>query len=421
MKKLIDNNPVINILESEYKRLLGFPSNYTLEGRVCELAEWAKHWYALNGHPWIYAYEADELYLSSDKLLIDNIEFSSQKFREQLSEAGAFSAMVVIVSAGKECEEKAQQLWQEGKPDKYFFLEIYGSAVVEYLITSTGATFCAWADESGYAILPHYSPGYPGWNAEDQFPLYQLIKHKSGNNLPGDIKILQSGMLNPKKSMLAVFGITKETARVKNLRELIPCENCSLEACNYRRVPFKYSRAQIEDVSRMQPVANNIPYEAQNRHTTLNLNANYKVNPKTLQKWANERLKIHFLEDESVEAGFKYEGTTCSNMGHKLEFDYTIKLSPSSEGYRIIELNCRPAADDNGHTYMCEYLQDSETLMSNIENEKPLLNKNLNEILEWKRPFNPEGCYCNSDSREHKWGLVLEVLHYKLAQIENKN
>ena len=80
MKKLIDNNPEINILESEYKRLLGFPSNYILEGRVCKLAEWAKHWYALNGHPWIYAYEADELYLSSDKLLIDNIEFSSQKF-----------------------------------------------------------------------------------------------------------------------------------------------------------------------------------------------------------------------------------------------------------------------------------------------------------------------------------------------------
>ena len=421
MKRLIDNNPDINIRESEYERLLGFPSNYALEGRVCELAEWAKQWYAENGHPWIYAFEADELNVSSDKLLIDNIEFSSQKFRDQLSEAGAFGAMIVIVSAGKECEEKARKLWQEGKPDEYFFLEIYGSAVVEYLITSTGAKFCAWADELGYAILPHYSPGYPGWIAEDQFPLYQLIKQKSGNNLPGDIKILESGMLNPKKSMLAVFGITKETARVKNLRELIPCENCSLEACNYRRVPFKYSRAQIEDVSRLQPVTNKISFESRDGQSPLNLNATYKVNPKTLKKWADERLKINFLKDSYIEARFRYEGTTCSNMGHKLEFDYQIKLSPPSEGYKIIELVCGPASDDNGHTYMCEYLQDPETLMSTIENEKPLLNKRLNEVLDWERPFNPEGCYCNSESREHKWGLVLEVLHYKLAQMESKN
>jgi hypothetical protein len=38
----------------------------------------------------------------------------------------------------------------------------------------------------------------------------------------------------------------------------------------------------------------------------------------------------------------------------------------------------------------------------------------------WKRQFSPAGCYCDSFSREHKWGLVLEVIHYALAQYEKQ-
>ena len=69
---------------------------------------------------------------------------------------------------------------------------------------------------------------------------------------------------------------------------------------------------------------------------------------------------------------------------------------------------------------MCEYIRNPENLMQSIENEKPLIGKQLNEILNWKFQFNPEGCYCKPYSREHKWGLVLEVLHYALVRYENK-
>jgi hypothetical protein len=34
----------------------------------------------------------------------------------------------------------------------------------------------------------------------------------------------------------------------------------------------------------------------------------------------------------------------------------------------------------------------------------------------WTRPASPAGCYCEPDSRLHKWGLVLETIHYALAQ-----
>ena len=54
--------------------------------------------------------------------------------------------------------------------------------------------------------------------------------------------------------------------------------------------------------------------------------------------------------------------------------------------------------------------------MSAIEKEKPFLGKPLNDVLDWEREYNPSGCYCSSESRDYKWGLVFEVLHYALAQ-----
>jgi hypothetical protein len=52
--------------------------------------------------------------------------------------------------------------------------------------------------------------------------------------------------------------------------------------------------------------------------------------------------------------------------------------------------------------------------MSRIAEEKPLIGRPLGDVLHWKREFSPTGCYCDRASRDHKWGLVLEVIHYAL-------
>ena len=67
---------------------------------------------------------------------------------------------------------------------------------------------------------------------------------------------------------------------------------------------------------------------------------------------------------------------------------------------------------------MCEYLNNPEQLMSSIANEKPLLGLPLNEVLNWQRSYHPSGCYCDSSSRAHKWGLALEVIHFAMVQYE---
>src|SRR5437763_2228207 len=216
MLELIETHPDINVLESEYKRLLGFPGEYALDGRVRELADWARDWYAKNGKPWIYARHTP-LELGSEKVRINGSQFRATRLHEQLAEAQAHAAMLVAVSAGKQCEEKARELWQEGKPDEYFFIEVFGSAVVEHLVTAAGARICAWAEQQGMVALPHYSPGYSGWDVAEQTKLFGALRQKNPSPFPGDLRVFDSGMLQPKKSLLALVAITKYRDKVRHL------------------------------------------------------------------------------------------------------------------------------------------------------------------------------------------------------------
>ena len=103
--------------------------------------------------------------------------------------------MLVAVSAGPECERRARQLWQDGKPDEYFFMEAFGSAVVEHLITIASGRICDWADRQGMLALPHYSPGYSGWDVADQNKLWSLIRPQNGHSIATELQVMESGML----------------------------------------------------------------------------------------------------------------------------------------------------------------------------------------------------------------------------------
>lgn len=383
MTEWVDRAPDVNVEPAEYIRLLGYPRGRVLEGRAKELADWAREWYAVNGQPWVYAREVDGFAMGSGSIHVDGAEFTSERLRQTLQKADAHSVILAAVSAGPELEEHAHQLWEQERPDEYFFLEVFGSAMVEHLVMLAGARFCAWAESQQMAVLPHYSPGYPEWDIGEQSLLLDVLTRKA--SLPSTIETLESGALRPKKSLLAVFGITRHAERLRRLTELVPCENCSLGGCQYRRAPYRSADAK------------------------------YTVNTRALKRWAEERLSLTTREDGGIDALFRYDGTTCTNMGRPLAFHYNLRLGSREEGFPIQQQGCAPAPGDRGHSFMCEYIRDGGNLLASIDNEKPLHGRPLHEVLEWTRPASPAGCYCEPASREHKWGLVLETVHYALA------
>jgi hypothetical protein len=383
----------VNVEAAEYQRLLGYPKEHAMEGRAAELAEWAREWYTRNGRPWTFEREARAVVVCGEEISIEGEVFRSSRLARTLSQAEAHGAVLVAVGAGPELEEEARRLWSEEKPDEYFFLEMYGSAVVEQLTTQAGARLCGWAESNGMAVLPHYSPGYPEWDISEQPRLRRLFE----DGVP--VEVLDSGMLRPKKSLLAVFGLTRQVDRVRRLTDLVPCENCSFAGCDYRRAPYRRSAALV-------PLARN---------------AEYGVNRKALRRWASERLKLDAREDGGVDALFRFDGTTCSNMGRAFTFYYGVRLGRRDEGYPIQEQWCGPAPGDVGHTFMCRYRTDAEFLMTAIAADRPLLGRRLDEVLTWKRDVCSAGCYCEPASREHKWGLVLETVHFALVEQEDKS
>ena len=235
--------PPINVQPEEYLRLLGYPRDYLLGGRALELANGARDWYRKHGRPWMYAREASSLALGHSTFLINRVEFSGARLRKTLETANATSVVVAAVGAGAELEAEAQRLWLEEKPDEYFFLEVYGSAVVEHLVAVIGAQLCAIAEGEGRAVLPHYSPGYPEWQINEQAKLLSVLTDSV--TLPGCLEVMESGMLRPKKSLLAVFGVTKEADRVRSLADLNPCTGCALPNCQYRRVAYRRPRSRV--------------------------------------------------------------------------------------------------------------------------------------------------------------------------------
>ena len=395
----------VSVLPEEYVRLLGYPRGWVLEGRALELADWAREWYATHGRPWFYARQAESFEINGDSIWIDGVQFTSKRLQGTLKQAEAHSAILVAIGAGAEAEEEARRRWENERPDEYFFLEIFGAAVVEHLATSTGARLCDWAEQNDMAVLPHYSPGYPEWDVAEQTRLLELLKRTRSEPFPSPVEVFESGMLRPKKTLLAVFGLTRHTDRLRRLTGLVPCENCSFGPCQYRRAPYRRApRSWGEQVPVQPPV--------------LDQDAAYSVNRRALKRWAEERLTLHVNQDGTLDALFRYEGTTCTNMGRPLTFHYNVKLGPRAEGYPIREQRCAPATGDTGHKAMCQYVENPAGMMGAIEGEKPLGGERLNALLQWRREPSAAGCYCVASSRDHKWGLVLETIHYALVQKE---
>jgi hypothetical protein len=416
MIELFDTGPDVNVQPAEYKRLLGYPRDWVVRDRARELVDWARLWYAEHGQPWVYAREAETMDIADGSVNVNGVPFTSTRLSKTLQAAGAQSAVVVAVGAGPALEIEAQKLWLEGKPDEYFFLEVYGSAVVEHLVTMTGARLCAWAESRHMAVLPHYSPGYPEWPIDEQPRLLDVINRSRAQMPPVPLEVLESGMLRPKKSLLAVFGVTRHVERVQRLTDLIPCDNCSFLGCQYRRSPYR--RAPEPANPELSALGGERVADAAPPAVALDRTATYSVNARALQRWSDERLSMDHRADGTIEAVFHYEGTTCTNMGRSLRFRYRVTLGPREEGYPIREQQCGPEEGDEGHTYMCRYMTNRAHLMVAIEREAPLRGQPLNDVLTWTRPPCATGCYCEPDSRRHKWGLVLETIHFALARRE---
>lgn len=410
--------PSITVNEREYKRLLGLPHDHVLEGRMDTLANWAQEWFEQYGRAWYHARQASTVKIIPEGVELDGVPMHSTRLRQLLTDARAHGAVYVALGAGPEPENEASRRWKQEKPDEYFFLECYGSAVVEHLTTVVGARLCEWADREGMAVLPHVSPGYQGWDIRDQHSLFKLLGYDGSVSFPGGLEVLESGMLRPKKSLLAVFGLTRRVDLTQNLAELVPCARCSFHPCDYRRAPYQLGEHALDVTAESRHADESTEIEA--TPSPLRDDPQYGFSSKALKRWRKGRLEIHDETDGTLRARFRMDGSTCSNMGRPIAFDYHVHLASAESEYRILDTECIVDEKVTGFRAMCSYLEDHQGIMNTISQEKPLLNQPLDDAVDWDPESVASGCLCGPADRNHKWRIVLQTLHYTLKQRESE-
>jgi hypothetical protein len=234
------------VAPAEYARLLGLPRGRPLEGLILERAEAARAWYAERGRPFAAARRVGLARLTGDGIVLEEGgELTCGVLARRLRDGAAHALLALAVSAGVEVDAEAGRLWAEGKPDEAYFLERFGTAVVERLVFHSALALCRAAEARQETLLPHLSPGCGSWDLGDQPKLMRLVFGGAADAM-GRMEMLPTGALRPKNALLAALGVTH--------RRVAPspadaCRACDLPGCGFRRAPYAAPRADSAEAT----------------------------------------------------------------------------------------------------------------------------------------------------------------------------
>lgn len=194
-------------------RLLGLPREREFEGEIAERAAAARSWYAAHGRPFVAWRRAALAGVESPLVTLSSgLVLRSAALSRRLIAAGAHAVVALAASAGPEVGEEADRHWKQERPDEAFFLDRFGASVTERLVRLGADALGRLGAAEGETLLPHLSPGCGDWDFGDQHRLWALL-FGDGEVPRGPLRILDSGGLFPRHSILAGLGVAPREAR----------------------------------------------------------------------------------------------------------------------------------------------------------------------------------------------------------------
>lgn len=168
----------------------------------------------------------DKIYpdVFSRKICIREIPFNVEKivFSQLRKSEGA---ILFICTAGPGPGLKSRKLMQEKDLLAGYIYDVIGSEIVEAAADLMQNELERSAATEGLKITNRYSPGYCGWNVEEQHKLFTFFP----DNFCG-INLTPSALMDPEKSVSGIIGIGH------NVRmNPYTCRMCEMKDCIYRR------------------------------------------------------------------------------------------------------------------------------------------------------------------------------------------
>ena len=138
----------------------------------------------------------------------------------------SFQVAMFLCTAGEDFTRMTNQLNEQGDIMEVYILDAIGSLTVEKAMDKIQESLKISVQEKGYKISNRYSPGYCNWPLSNQKSLFELI----GEN-PAGIKLSDSCLMTPRKSVSGIIGIGKNLKHHE-----YGCKICSNSTCIYRKI-----------------------------------------------------------------------------------------------------------------------------------------------------------------------------------------
>lgn len=140
--------------------------------------------------------------------------------------SGISSAAIFLCTAGKEIQEWSKNLLDESDPITSYIVDVLGSEIAENVAEKIHNEVEQAMSTNGLSVTTRFSPGYCGWEVSDQHTIFSLLPENYCK-----IRLTDSALMNPIKSISGIIGIGKE---VRNRQ--YPCDFCDRKDCIYRNL-----------------------------------------------------------------------------------------------------------------------------------------------------------------------------------------
>ena len=221
----IYNVPLLFIDKKETRRYAGLQTAEFDEQRIDAACQEAQ----LLAHPqgsWeSYAYDDKaQTVLSPHPFLI-----KGDKIGQHL--VGADKVILLAATVGGEIEAAVTRHFAEGDYAYSVLLDAAATAAVEQVADGMEKAIYPHAAAQGFVMRWRFSPGYGDWSIMQQ---PEILRLSHGENI--GIRLTESLMLSPRKSITAIIGLVKGKGTMHCLQEpsLHGCAACSKLDCPSR-------------------------------------------------------------------------------------------------------------------------------------------------------------------------------------------
>ncbi|MDR5660066.1 vitamin B12 dependent-methionine synthase activation domain-containing protein [Serpentinicella sp. ANB-PHB4] len=163
--------------------------------------------------------------INKEKIYLADVDYQIKSADiEQLLDGSRYTTFIAV-TIGQQLDNHIDKLNEKGEYTRGLIMDAIGSEAAEESINKLNQIVEQEALQNGYRLTRRFSPGYGDFTITNQNSILDLLNTKEI-----DLRITDSSILIPRKSVTALVGWTKKN----NTNRKDKCSYCNLEHCSYR-------------------------------------------------------------------------------------------------------------------------------------------------------------------------------------------